>query len=87
MTVSTAKIVLRFEVRDQAGTGLLAIIQVSPVSNIILLLLEATDLKRYLHKHDIFFIFFCRNRNLMVPRAYNTRLLKLVFDSAEIFDF
>jgi len=45
MTVSTAKIVLRFEVRDQAGTGLLAIIQVSPVSNIILLLLEATDLK------------------------------------------
>ena len=45
MTVSTAKIVLRFEVRDQAGTGLLAIIQVSPVTNIILLLLEATDLK------------------------------------------
>ena len=42
MTVSTAKIVLRFEVRDQAGTGLLAIIQVSPVTNIILLLLEAT---------------------------------------------
>ncbi len=48
MTVSTAKIVLRFEVvRDHAGpgTGLLAIIQASPVTNIILLLLEATDLK------------------------------------------
>ncbi len=31
--------------------------------------------------------FFCRNRNLMVPRACNTRFLKIVFDSAEIFNF
>ncbi len=33
------------------------------------------------------FIFrlFCRNRNLMVPRACNTRFLKIVFDSAETF--
>ncbi len=30
---------------------------------------------------------FCRNRNLMVPRACNTRFLKIIFDSAEIFDF
>ncbi len=33
------------------------------------------------HKHDFFFDFFCRNRNLMVPRACNTRFLKIVFDS------
>jgi hypothetical protein len=32
------------------------------------------------------FILFCRNRNHMVPRACNTRFLKIVFDSAEIFD-
>ncbi len=31
--------------------------------------------------------FYCRNRNLMVPRACNMRFLKIVFDSAEIFDF
>jgi hypothetical protein len=31
--------------------------------------------------------FFCRNRILMVSRACNTRFLKIVFDSAEIFDF
>jgi hypothetical protein len=34
-----------------------------------------------------FFDFFSRNRNLFVPRACNTRFLKIVFDSAEIFDF
>jgi hypothetical protein len=39
------------------------------------------------NKHGIFFGFFCRNRNLMVPRAFNTRFLKIVFDSAEILDF
>ncbi len=39
------------------------------------------------HKHEFFIYFFCRNRNLMVPRACNTRFLKIVFDSAEIFDF
>ncbi len=37
------------------------------------------------HKHEIFFDFFCRNRNLMVPGACNTRFLKIVFDSAEIW--
>ena len=36
---------------------------------------------------NFFFDFFCRNRNLMVPRACNTRFLKIVFDSAEIFEF
>jgi hypothetical protein len=30
--------------------------------------------------------FFCRNRNLMVPRACDAKFLKLVFDLAEIFD-
>jgi hypothetical protein len=35
----------------------------------------------------IFFDFFCRNQILMVPRVCNTRFLKIVFDSAEIFDF
>ncbi len=39
------------------------------------------------HKHELFFDFFCRNRNLMVPRACNRRFLIIVFDSAEIFDF
>ncbi len=39
------------------------------------------------HKHEVFLYFFCKNRNLMVPRACNTRFLKIVFDSAEIFDF
>jgi hypothetical protein len=40
------------------------------------------------HKLEIFFVvFFCRNRNLIVPRACNTRFLKIVFDSADIFDF
>jgi hypothetical protein len=43
--------------------------------------------KLKVHKHDIFFQFFCRSRNLMVPRACNARFLKIVFDSAEIFDF
>ncbi len=37
------------------------------------------------HKHEIFFTFFRRNH--MVPRACNTRFLKILFDSAEIFDF
>ncbi len=36
---------------------------------------------------NFFFDFFGRNRKLMVPRACNTRFLKIVFDSAEIFDF
>ncbi len=36
---------------------------------------------------NFYFYFFCRNRILMVPRACNTRFLKIVFDSAEIFDF
>ncbi len=35
----------------------------------------------------IFYTFFCKNRNLMVPRACKTRFWKIVFDSAEIFDF
>jgi hypothetical protein len=35
---------------------------------------------------NFFCDFFCRNRNLMVLRACNTRFLKIVFDSAEIFD-
>jgi hypothetical protein len=40
------------------------------------------------HKHDIFLkYFFCRNQIFMVPRACNTRFLKILFDSAEIFDF
>jgi hypothetical protein len=34
-----------------------------------------------------FFDFFCRNRNLVVPRAWNTRFLKIIFDWAEVFDF
>ncbi len=34
-----------------------------------------------------FFWLFCRNRILMVPRACNSRFLKIVFDSAKIFDF
>jgi hypothetical protein len=36
---------------------------------------------------NFFFYFFGRNRILMVPRACNTRFMKIVFDSAEIFDF
>jgi len=36
---------------------------------------------------NFFLYFFCRNRNLMVSRACNTRFLKIVFDSAEIFNF
>jgi hypothetical protein len=36
---------------------------------------------------NFFKTFFSRNRNLMVPRACNTRFLKIVFDSAEKFDF
>jgi hypothetical protein len=36
---------------------------------------------------NFFFYFFCRNRNHMVPRACNTRFLKIVFELAEIFDF
>ena len=43
-------------------------------------------LKRYTSM-KFFFAFFCRNRNLVVRRACNTRFLKIVFDSAEIFDF
>jgi hypothetical protein len=40
------------------------------------------------HKHEIFFFYFyCRNRNNRVPRACNTRFLKIVFELAEIFDF
>jgi hypothetical protein len=34
-----------------------------------------------------FFLLFCGNRNLMVPRACNTRFLIIIFDSAEMFDF
>ncbi len=30
---------------------------------------------------------FCRNLILMDSRACNTRILKIIFDSAEIFDF
>ncbi len=36
---------------------------------------------------NFFFYFFCRNRNHMVPRACNTRFLKIVFKLAEIFYF
>jgi hypothetical protein len=36
---------------------------------------------------NFFFWLFCRNRNHMVPRACNTRFLKIVFEVAEIFDF
>jgi hypothetical protein len=39
------------------------------------------------NKHEIFLYFFCRNRNLMVPRDRNTRFFKIVFVSAEMFDF
>jgi hypothetical protein len=46
---------------------------------------KTTQLK--VHKHEIFFDFFCRNRNHMVPRAYNTIFLKIVYELAEIFDF
>jgi hypothetical protein len=35
------------------------------------------------HKHEFLFYFFCRNRNLMVPRACNMRFLKIVFDLAQ----
>ncbi len=35
---------------------------------------------------NFFFYFFCRNRNHMVQRACNTRFVKIIFDSAEIFD-
>ncbi len=31
--------------------------------------------------------FFCRNRNHMIPRACNKGFFKILFDSAEIFDF
>ncbi len=40
----------------------------------------------YLQAWHFFIDFFCRNRNLMVLRACNTRFLKIVFDSADIFD-
>jgi len=39
------------------------------------------------HKHEIFFYFFGRNWILMAPTACNTRILKIVYDLAEIFDF
>ncbi len=48
--------------------------------------LEGTNLLK-VNKHEFFFFFFCKNRNLMVPRVCNTRFLKIVFDSAKIFDF
>ncbi len=34
----------------------------------------------------IFFNFFCRNRNFISPRACKTRLLKIVFNSAELLN-
>jgi hypothetical protein len=34
-----------------------------------------------------FLILFLQKRNHMVPRACNTRLLIIVFDSAEVFGF
>ncbi len=37
------------------------------------------------HEHEFFLYFFCRNRDHMVPRACNTRFLKILFDSAEMF--
>jgi hypothetical protein len=46
-----------------------------------------TDDVLKVHKHEIFLNFFFRNRKLMVPWACKTRFLKIVFDSAEIFDF
>jgi hypothetical protein len=52
-------------------------------SNLILVWVCAEQV----HKHEFFILFFCRNQNLMVPRACNTRFLKIVFDSVEIFDF
>ncbi len=39
------------------------------------------------HKHEIFFYFCGRNWILMAPTACNTRILKIVYDLAEIFDF
>ncbi len=50
--------------------------------------LPSSSLK--VHKHAIFFLTFfaeTETRNLTVPRACNMRFLKIVFDSAEIFDF
>ncbi len=32
------------------------------------------------HKHEIYFLTFCRNWNLMVPGACNTRFLTIIFD-------
>ncbi len=46
-----------------------------------------TQISLKVHKHEICCCLFCKNRNLMVPRACNTRFLKIIFDSAEIFDF
>jgi hypothetical protein len=59
----------------------------SPSHHGIVWLLPVISLHLKVHKHESFFYFFCRNRNHMVPRACNTRFLKIVFDSAEIFDF
>jgi hypothetical protein len=58
----------------------------SPFSPSLFLLFFTTSVLQ-VHKREIFLYFFCRNRNIMVPRACITRFLKIVFDSAEIFNF
>ncbi len=45
--------------------------------------IEAILLKVHKHEH-FFFTFFAETENLW---ACNTRFLKIIFDSAEIFDF
>ncbi len=39
------------------------------------------------HKHEIFLLLFLQKPNPYGPKACNTRFFKIVFDSAEIFDF
>jgi hypothetical protein len=50
---------------------------------------EDLSVQKYKSKkaRNFFKYFFCRNRFLMVSSACNTRFLKIVFNSAEIFDF
>jgi hypothetical protein len=48
--------------------------------------LDAVPLKGHTHKHEIFYLIFLQKPNLMIPRACNTRFLKIVLDFAEIFE-
>ncbi len=47
---------------------------------------DAVPWKGYTHKHEIFYFIFLQKPNLMIPRACNTRFLKIVLDFAEIFE-